>query len=67
MTQYCEASEVLWQHRGIEEPTWERLDTMRATYPFLFRDEGMQVSRLIIKCLVCMHGIVHIVYACDLL
>ena len=31
---------VLWQHRGVEESTWEREDTMRATYPFLFRDEG---------------------------
>ena len=31
---------VLWWHRGVEESTWEREDTMRATYPFLFRDEG---------------------------
>ena len=31
---------VLWQHRGVEESTWEREDTMRATYPFLFRDKG---------------------------
>ena len=31
---------VLWQHRGVEEPTWECEDTMRATYPFLFKDEG---------------------------
>ena len=31
---------VLWQHRGVEEATWEREDTKRATYPFLFRDEG---------------------------
>ena len=31
---------VLWQHRGVEEATWERKDTMRATYPFLFEDEG---------------------------
>ena len=31
---------VLWQHYGVEEPTWEREDTMRATYPFLFRDKG---------------------------
>ena len=31
---------VLWQHRGVEESTWEREDTMRATYPFLSRDEG---------------------------
>ena len=28
------------------ELTWEREDTMRATYPFLFRDEGMQFGRL---------------------
>ena len=40
---------VLWWHRGVEESTWEREDTMRATYPFLFRDEGMWFSRLIPK------------------
>ena len=40
---------VLWQHRGVEELTWEREDTMRATYPFLFRDEGTWFSRLILK------------------
>ena len=31
---------VLWRHYGVEESTWEREDTMRATYPFLFSDEG---------------------------
>ena len=31
---------VLWQHRGADEATWERKDMMRATYPFLFEDEG---------------------------
>ena len=31
---------VLWRHYGVEETTWEHEDTMRATYPFLFRDEG---------------------------
>ena len=36
---------VLWQHRGVKETTWEREDTMRATYPFLFRDEGTWFSR----------------------
>ena len=56
---------VIWQHRGAEESTWEREDTMRATYPFLFRDEGMWFSRLILKWLVYMHGIVHVAYACD--
>ena len=40
---------VLWQHRGVEESTWECEDTMRATYPFLFRDEGTWFSRLIFK------------------
>ena len=40
---------VLWQHHGVEESTWERDDTMRATYPFLFRDEGTWFSRLIPK------------------
>ena len=40
---------VLWQHYGVEESTWEREDTMRATYPFLFRDEGTWFSRLRFK------------------
>ena len=31
---------VLWQHRGVEEVTWEREDTIRANYPFLFEDGG---------------------------
>ena len=31
---------VLWQHQGVEEATWERKDTIRATYHFLFEDEG---------------------------
>ena len=39
----------LVQHYGVEEPTWERKDTMRATYPFLFRDQGTWLSRLVIK------------------
>ena len=37
---------VLWRHYGVEESTWEHKDTMRATYPFLFRDEGTWFSRL---------------------
>ena len=40
---------VLWQHRGVEEATWEREDTMQATYHFLFKDESMWFSRLVIK------------------
>ena len=40
---------VLWQYRGVEESTWERKDTKRATYPFLCRDEGTWFSRLILK------------------
>ena len=40
---------VLWRHYGVEESTWEREDTMRATYPFLFRDEGTWFSRLRFK------------------
>ena len=40
---------VLWRHYGVEESTWEHDDTMRATYPFLFRDEGTWFSRLIFK------------------
>ena len=56
---------VLWPHYGVEESTWEREDTMRAIYPFLFRDEGTWFSRLIFKRRVYMHGIVHITYACE--
>ena len=40
---------VLWRHCGVEESTWKREDTMRATYPFLFRDEGTWFSRLAFK------------------
>ena len=40
---------VLCQHRGVEESTWEHEDTMRTTYPFLFRDEGTWFSHLILK------------------
>ena len=39
---------VFWQHRGVEEVTWEREDTMRAAYPFLFKDEGV-LSSLILE------------------
>ena len=40
---------VLWWHCGVEESTWECDDTMWATYPFLFTDEGTWFSRLILK------------------
>ena len=40
---------VMWQHRGVEEETWEREDMMRVTYPFVFRDEGTQFGCLEIK------------------
>ena len=58
---------VLWQYRGVEEATWECEDTMLATYPFLFRDEGIWFSHLILKWLVYMHEIVYIAYACELI
>ena len=32
---------VLWQHRGIEEATWEHKYIMCADYPFLFKEKGM--------------------------
>ena len=38
---------ILWRHRGVEEATWEREDTMRTAYPFLFWDEGMFFSHLV--------------------
>ena len=40
---------VLWRHDGVEESMCEREDTMRATYPFSFRDEGTWFSRLRFK------------------
>ena len=40
---------VLWWHCGVEESMWERENMMRATYPFLFRDEGTWFSRLRFK------------------
>ena len=40
---------VLWLNCVVEESTWELEDMMQATYPFLFRDEGMWFSRLILK------------------
>ena len=40
---------VLWRHYGVEESTWECEDTIRATYPFLYRDEGTWFSQLIFK------------------
>ena len=40
---------VLWWNYGVEKSTWEREDTMRATYPFLFRDDGTWYSRLLFK------------------
>ena len=36
---------LLWQHRGVEEVTWEHKDTVRATYPFLFEDGGTWFSQ----------------------
>ena len=36
---------------------------MRATYPFLFRNEGTWFSRLRFKRRVYMHGSIHITYA----
>ena len=40
---------VLWRHYGVEDSTWEHEDTMRATYPFLFRDKGTWFSHLNLK------------------
>ena len=42
----------------MEEETWEHKDTMHATYPFLFEDEGTLFSNLEIKWLLYMHVIV---------
>ena len=56
---------VLWRHYGVEESAWECEDTMRATYPFLFKDEGTWFSRLKIRMTVYLQGRVHVAYACE--
>ena len=46
---------VLGQHRGVEETTWEREDTILTNYPFLFEDGGMFFCHLILNyCSICM-------------
>ena len=40
---------VLWKHRGMEEATWKRENTMRATYLFLFEDEGALSKKLALE------------------
>ena len=32
---------VLWQHRGVEEVTWEHENMTRANYSFLLEDRGV--------------------------
>ena len=39
----------LWRHLGVEEATWEREDTMRTAYLFLFEDEGTLFSHVVIE------------------
>ena len=50
---------MLWLHYGVEESKWKCDDTMRATHPFLIRDEGTWFSR------IYMQGIVHVAYECE--
>ena len=46
---------VLWQHRRVEEATWEREDTVRANYPFLFDGKGaFLVINVLNDCHICM-------------
>ena len=40
---------VLWQHRGAGEATWEHEGMMRATYSFLFEDEGALSKKLALE------------------
>ena len=44
---------MLWQHRGVEEATWEREDTMRANYPFLFEDDSTLFNHLVVMTDAC--------------
>ena len=54
---------MLWQHRGVEEATWEREGTVRANYLFLFDGEGALSSHLCFKWLSHMH-VFDCVYVC---
>ncbi|XP_028053955.1 uncharacterized protein LOC114258248 [Camellia sinensis] len=36
--------QVLWQHRGVEESTWEVKDAIRANYPQLFEDKVVETK-----------------------
>ena len=40
---------VLWQHQGMEKATWEREDTIRTNYPFLFEERRYVFSHLILN------------------
>ena len=44
---------VLWQHRGVEEATWEHEDMMRTNYPFLFEDDGTLFNHLVVMTDAC--------------
>ena len=55
---------VLWKHQGVKEATWEREDTMRATYPSYLRTKvrylifGTTINYCISMCLcvlVCVN------------
>ena len=44
---------VLWYHRGVKEATWEREDTMRANYHFLFEDDDTLFNHLVVMTDAC--------------
>ena len=51
---------MLWQYRGVEETTWEREDTMRANYPFLFEDDGTLFNHLVVMSDACACDCVYV-------
>ena len=51
---------VLWQHRGVEEATWEREDTMHANYPLLFKDDDTLFNHLVIMTDACACDCVYV-------
>ena len=57
---------LLWQHREVEEVTWELEGTIHANYPFLFEDRGTFFFLVIdIEMTVAYACDIECVYVCE--